>query len=577
MRRTSTVFLAATLFFLAGCDESAEVAEAAPSPSDESAESTEELDTRAGGAEQAGDIVEDRRDDEGDDDEGDDDEPVSPEADYSRRGQVIKVTDPSGAEVERVQGNLPPAESLAYSFEVAAGQSVMVRQLGGCTFNGGRVLLADARGPRGVGGAVFFRQGDCTASKRYDATESGLATLTFGSSNEDFSGTFSFEVIDVTNEPVVEIALGDTVAPNAPVQGAGVFEFPGSVDVYRFDVAAGDAYLIRQLGCELDGTNMATLKFEGVGSGTSFMHAGSCDATTRFEAEDSGAVVIYAAAGAGHQGTGTYSFQIVDLNASEAIALELGSVVTTDVPARGAGRIEEPGGRDTYTLQMTAGQTVVLSQQGECDFENGNVLLMSIRGAGASTNVFFRDGEDEDDCFDVRRFSAETDGLVTMRIGSAGNELTGSYTFSITASSETVEEAEEVLHELNATEVAEERVITLDETVLFDFASDELKANANRALAAVADVLGVYSDGAVRVVGHTDSVGGDEANRRLSERRASAVVAALSGLGVAEGRMSAVGRGESAPVEANENPVGTDNPEGRAANRRVEVFFSARE
>ena len=71
----------------------------------------------------------------------------------------------------------------------------------------------------------------------------------------------------------------------------------------------------------------------------------------------------------------------------------------------------------------------------------------------------------------------------------------------------------------------------------------------------------------VVVEGHTDSQGQDDANQRLSQSRAQAVVTFLSSQGVASGRLSAVGRGESEPVASNANA------EGRANNRRVELVI----
>lgn len=68
----------------------------------------------------------------------------------------------------------------------------------------------------------------------------------------------------------------------------------------------------------------------------------------------------------------------------------------------------------------------------------------------------------------------------------------------------------------------------------------------------------------VEIVGHTDNVGGDEANLELSQRRAAAVWQYLIGQGIAQKRVQHKGKGESAPVDTN------DTPAGRANNRRVE-------
>jgi outer membrane protein OmpA-like peptidoglycan-associated protein len=69
----------------------------------------------------------------------------------------------------------------------------------------------------------------------------------------------------------------------------------------------------------------------------------------------------------------------------------------------------------------------------------------------------------------------------------------------------------------------------------------------------------------IEVAGHTDSVGSDDYNQQLSERRANSVAAYLSGHGVDRTRMVTIGAGEGHPVADNESDA------GRAQNRRVEI------
>jgi outer membrane protein OmpA-like peptidoglycan-associated protein len=72
----------------------------------------------------------------------------------------------------------------------------------------------------------------------------------------------------------------------------------------------------------------------------------------------------------------------------------------------------------------------------------------------------------------------------------------------------------------------------------------------------------------VRIEGHTDSVGSDSYNDALSERRANAVAHALQSRGVDGARVRSLGHGKELPVATN------STPEGRQANRRVEIIFS---
>jgi len=75
----------------------------------------------------------------------------------------------------------------------------------------------------------------------------------------------------------------------------------------------------------------------------------------------------------------------------------------------------------------------------------------------------------------------------------------------------------------------------------------------------------------VVIEGHTDSIGSDAYNQRLSERRAKAVFNYFLKKGISADRMKTVGYGESRPKASNTKPNGKDNPEGRAINRRVEL------
>ncbi|SFW14312.1 Outer membrane protein OmpA [Pseudomonas sp. NFACC19-2] len=117
---------------------------------------------------------------------------------------------------------------------------------------------------------------------------------------------------------------------------------------------------------------------------------------------------------------------------------------------------------------------------------------------------------------------------------------------------------------------AQDEVIVLSDlgNVLFAFDSAELTGEARRLLADVSTRLTGASLVAVKVVGHTDSVGSDAYNQGLSERRARSVVDFLIAQGVPAGKLSTEGRGESQPVADN----GSDA--GRAQNRRVELYVS---
>jgi OmpA-OmpF porin, OOP family len=71
--------------------------------------------------------------------------------------------------------------------------------------------------------------------------------------------------------------------------------------------------------------------------------------------------------------------------------------------------------------------------------------------------------------------------------------------------------------------------------------------------------------------GHSDAMGSDADNLTASRRRAQAVAAYLNGKGIDAERIEVIALGERRPVSPNAKPDGSDDPEGRARNRRVEV------
>jgi outer membrane protein OmpA-like peptidoglycan-associated protein len=129
---------------------------------------------------------------------------------------------------------------------------------------------------------------------------------------------------------------------------------------------------------------------------------------------------------------------------------------------------------------------------------------------------------------------------------------------------------------LQVKETATEIRIELAADVLFDFDKATIKPEAAAALHNTAEIIKTKGTGrSVRIDGHTDSKGSDAYNQKLSERRANAVEQWLvqkEGLGSL--KMATQGFGAKKPVAPNTNPDGSDNPEGRQKNRRVEIVLS---
>ena len=108
--------------------------------------------------------------------------------------------------------------------------------------------------------------------------------------------------------------------------------------------------------------------------------------------------------------------------------------------------------------------------------------------------------------------------------------------------------------------------VTMTNQTAFDTDSTAIKPGFNTTLDKLADVVVRYNKTSLTVVGHTDNVGSDAYNQKLSERRALSVAQYLEQKRVNSMRLAISGKGESMPVAAN------SSDSGRQANRRVEIY-----
>jgi OOP family OmpA-OmpF porin len=113
--------------------------------------------------------------------------------------------------------------------------------------------------------------------------------------------------------------------------------------------------------------------------------------------------------------------------------------------------------------------------------------------------------------------------------------------------------------------VAVSEKVSFSAESLFDFDKSVVKADGKAALDGLVNNLQGMNTEAIVTVGHTDSIGTDAYNQKLSLRRAEAVKAYLVSKGVEASRVFVEGKGESQPVADNKTA------EGRAKNRRVTV------
>lgn len=135
-------------------------------------------------------------------------------------------------------------------------------------------------------------------------------------------------------------------------------------------------------------------------------------------------------------------------------------------------------------------------------------------------------------------------------------------------------EVEGAVTDLAVEETDTEIRISLAADVLFDFDSSDIKPEAAAALGQVATIIREHPNQPIRIEGHSDSKGSDTYNQGLSEDRALSVkdwFADEAGLGTSA--FETTGFGERQPAAPNEHPDGSDDPEGRQKNRRVEIVI----
>jgi OOP family OmpA-OmpF porin len=131
---------------------------------------------------------------------------------------------------------------------------------------------------------------------------------------------------------------------------------------------------------------------------------------------------------------------------------------------------------------------------------------------------------------------------------------------------------------LDAREEGDGVVIYLPTVYLFAFGKSDVDAPARAQLKEIAGLLAepMLAGRRVTVEGHADGVGSRRYNQSLSEARALAVIAVLQTGGVARDRLHTRAYGKDRPLEPNRLADGTDNPDGRARNRRVALVIENR-
>lgn len=170
--------------------------------------------------------------------------------------------------------------------------------------------------------------------------------------------------------------------------------------------------------------------------------------------------------------------------------------------------------------------------------------------------------------FDVKPLQVSTQTAVSGVLSAIkGVTPAGQTSSATTVDADAEAKAQRTLEDLGAQRTPDGWVLTLPETVLFDYNKADVKPEAAAKLDEIAKLLAYFDKAKIGVQGHTDSTGEAAYNLDLSKRRAQAVADALAGKGVSSGRMTVEGFGLTKPIASNADDA------GKAKNRRVEIVL----
>ncbi|MGC3960679.1 MAG: Ig-like domain-containing protein [Verrucomicrobiota bacterium] len=237
-------------------------------------------------------------------------------------------------------------------------------------------------------------------------------------------GTYSIRVRSIAADQYFAIAPGDTVTNGLPGIGAGSIEMAGAQDVYTFHATAGQSLSFEAISKSAAFNNWLYWEVRTPSNvlllGNYFTDGG------RKTMPETGPYTIRVSVGTSNPDyLGTYAFRIYTLPGDVRLNIAKGDVISDGVPVTGAGRIDEPGGLDTYTFNGIAGQRVNFDQLSAAPAFSGWLFWQVIAPSGSNWfSDFFPGGTKQ------RRTLPET-GNYTIRIyaNSVNPAYIGAYSF----------------------------------------------------------------------------------------------------------------------------------------------------
>ncbi len=214
-----------------------------------------------------------------------------------------------------------------------------------------------------------------------------------------------------------------------------------------------------------------------------------------------------------------------------------------------------------------ADAAVSLAEQPQADKDLGayRVYLADRKVATARALAETRFAEDQRTALSAKRESARLEARTNE--ADAAKDQAATARMAAASSQQEAAEMQRQIDALQAKVTDRGIVLTLGD-VLFESGRADLKAGAAGNLSKLVAFLTKYPERVVTIEGYTDSIGGDDYNQALSQRRADSVRSYLVRAGVESGRLTAAGMGKNDPVAGNDSAI------GRQQNRRVAVIIS---
>jgi outer membrane protein OmpA-like peptidoglycan-associated protein/tetratricopeptide (TPR) repeat protein len=259
-----------------------------------------------------------------------------------------------------------------------------------------------------------------------------------------------------------------------------------------------------------------------------------------------------------------------------------------DKPDNLGATINTPYNEDTPFLTED-GSMLFFSSQGHINMGGYDIFVSNLLPDGSWSdpeNLGYPVNGPDDETFYVPVNNGK--GAIFAMAGRDGNESVGLYNLkyipeqpsekladvsvnSVTQREKTRMEIElerEADSEVHGTKAGEYLIV---KNIMFEFNKYDLNDQAKKDVERLFTIMKQYPELSVEVVGHSDALGEEVYNLELSLKRANSVVNYLAGIGIDKSRFLSKGVGEEQSIAINQNPDGTDNPEGRKFNRNAEI------